>query len=82
MKTWESYRAEAEKARREGDSEKELRILKRLIHQLAWTNDYWREIADFVYYNKLNSIVKHTSDSFQLIYMIPVFRAQFADLFK
>ncbi|EHU8846584.1 helix-turn-helix transcriptional regulator, partial [Enterococcus faecalis] len=65
METFEPYRAEAEVARREGDEEKELKLLHKLVNHLAWTNDHWRDIANFVYYKKLDSLVKKTSNGYQ-----------------
>lgn len=82
MQTWEPYRAEAEKSRREGDEEKELVLLKKLVNQLAWTNEHWRDIANFVYYKKLDGIVKKTSESYQDMYLNPTFREKFSETFK
>lgn len=73
METWEPYRAKAEMARRKGKQEEEKDILIELVHQLAWTNEHWREIADFVYYKKLDTLVKKASQQYSDLYTNPSF---------
>lgn len=63
MKIVEEERAQALKAKGERDEKSERFHLDRIIGMFAWTNEHMWEVADYLYYKKLNEHIKKTSDS-------------------
>lgn len=62
MKIVEDLRAKAVIARENGDEKLERAYLDQIIQIYVWKNeDYW-ELADYVYYKKLDELIRKASD--------------------
>lgn len=62
MKVVEDLRAKAVIARENGDEKLERAYLDQIIQIYVWKNeDYW-ELADYVYYKKLDELIRKASD--------------------
>lgn len=62
MKVVEDLRAKAVIARENGDEKLERAYLDQIIQIYVWKNeDYW-ELADYVYYKKMDELIKKASD--------------------
>lgn len=63
MKIVEDLRARAKKAKNRMDEKSERFYLDRVIGIFAWTNEHMWEVADYLYYKRLNNYIKKASDS-------------------
>ncbi|MDM5154703.1 helix-turn-helix transcriptional regulator [Bacillus sp. DX1.1] len=62
MNTVEDLRAKAKLARERKDGNAERGYLDQIIGIFAWRNEHMAEIADYLYYKRLNEIVRKGSD--------------------
>lgn len=67
MNVFEPLRKKANDAREKGNEEEEKKYLLELINDLAWKNEHYREIADYLYYKSLNDEIKKASESYQKV---------------
>ncbi|NTQ55441.1 hypothetical protein HQ884_13520, partial [Enterococcus faecium] len=65
MNTFEPIRKKANDAKKQGDEKLEKAYLLELINDLAWTNEHYREIADYLYFKSLNDEIIKASKSYQ-----------------
>lgn len=63
MKTVEQERMKALIAKKDKNEKAERASLNAIIGMFAWRNEHYWEIADFLYYKKLNEYIKKSSDS-------------------
>ena len=61
MKTFEEIRAKALRAKIKGQEKKERYYLDDIIQMFAWENEHMWTIADFLYYKKIDRLLKDAS---------------------
>lgn len=62
---FEPYLAKADQYRELGELEKEKLELQKLFNHLVFNNKQWREVTEYIYYKKLDDIIRRESKQYR-----------------